>query len=182
MEIHNKSFYHIQTGGEHISHVGDILDIGSTMNRFLAFYQTFDLNQASQQDAYRELRNYFREQTFEDVRSNFFPTLPSRHFCLWVIPDKDSLQDRLKFWIPQVVGNIKGTFRILHLSCTGEVHYANPDYLDAVHCNSIQNAQRSAFHYWKGDNVSKDTPEIEALFIGKALVTEVIDPFNPKSP
>ena len=178
-QVQNQSFYHIQTGFQHISNVGDILNIGSHETEYLGFYRTFDLNTRPPQSAYRELRCYFREQIFEEVRKSDYPELPSRYFCLWMIPDLAPLKDRLKFWIPQVAGNLNETFRVLHLSCSGCVHYANPKYLDLEKCTSIQNARENAVRYWRGDEVSSEDPTTEVLFIGQAMVIGVIDPFDP---
>lgn len=178
-QVENKTFYHIQTGEQTISKVGDILEIGTTENRFLGFYKSLDLNNLPPQDAYNELRRYFREKIFEKVRKEENPKVPSRYFCLWIIPDMAPLKERLKFWIPQVVGDLNQTFRILHLSCTGCVHYANQKYLNLEACSSIQRTRENAIKYWKGDDLSINLPSAEALFIGQAKVIGVIDPFDP---
>lgn len=178
-QVQDQSFYHIQKGSQRISNVGDILDIGTTENQFLGFYRSFDLNSLPPQAAYNELRRYFREEIFEEVRKEEHPETPSRYFCLWIIPDMPSLKERLQFWIPQVVGDLNQTFRILRLSCTGYVHYANQKFLDLEKCSSIQRTRENAIKYWKGDDVSVDLPSTEVLFVGQAKVTEVIDPFDP---
>lgn len=179
-QVKNQSFYHIQTGLQRISAVGDILEIGASENRFLSFYKTLDLNKVEPQFAYSELRRYFREEIFEEVRKKDYPEAPSRYFCLWLIPDKLPLKERLKFWVPRVVGDLSQTFRILHLSCTGYVHYANQDYLALEKCSSIQSTKENAVKYWKGNSVSSCLLSTEILFIGQAKVIDVIDPFDPK--
>lgn len=178
-QVQDQSFYHIQKGFQRISNVGDILEIGTTENQFLGFYRSFDLNSLPPQVAYNELRRYFREEIFEEVRKEEHPEAPSRYFCLWIIPDMPPLKERLQFWIPQVAGNLNETFRVLHLSCSGCVHYANPKYLDLEKCTSIQNARENAVRYWRGDEVSSEDPTTEVLFIGQAMVIGVIDPFDP---
>lgn len=178
--VENQIFYHVQRGRQNVSHVGDILKSGINENDFLGFYRTFDLNNVAPQTALAELRRYLREQIFENVRKTQFPDLPSRFYCLWIIPDSPILNESLTFWIPRVVGNINDTFRVLKLSCTGHVHYACEEYLALEKCNTLQATCDNAVHYWRGDNVIIGSPQVEALFYGDALVQEVVNPFDPK--
>lgn len=178
--VNRQIFYHIQHGNQKISKSGDILDIGSTENYFMVFYRTFNLNTVPLQTAYAELRRYFREQIFENVREKYFPNYPSRLKCLWLIPDSPKLNEALTFWIPQVVGNINNPFRILKLSCTGNVCYTCEEFLSLEKCNTLEATHENAVHYWNGDNVAIDSPHVEVLFCGTASVQEVIDPFDPK--
>ena len=69
-----------------------------------------------------------REWIFEEVRMEFFPNLPSRQRCLWVIPENEtSIQ---YWWNAMNKGRNENKFwRILKLELTGKIYRTNQQYL-----------------------------------------------------
>src|SRR5690606_13648806 len=106
---------------------------------------------------------------FEEVRSDYFPSLPSRIRCLWVIePDEDNKS--LKYWYNQL--GRKG--RIYQINLTGKIHKVNQEYL-TINTNSMNYLRQQAFKYWSGASGTHQH-ECEILFEGLAIVEEQLDP------
>ncbi|MBQ2768338.1 MAG: DUF2441 domain-containing protein [Clostridia bacterium] len=92
------------------------------------------------QSVTRELAIYIRENIFEEIRANYFPTLPSRKSCLWVCREES-----LNFWKKEITGECQ----IYEVSVTGVTHCADQKYLPAevLPCEIIR---ENAFNYWTG--------------------------------
>ena len=127
------------------------------------FNPVFTLKEAT--DCLGESMRIIRELTFEAIRKEFYPELPSRHNCIWLIPDdKQSLQ----FWKNLVHGNNKRIFRV---ETDGIIHRAANKWLitGTIPLNEINSL---AHNYWKG--IDAGGLEDEILFIGKLKIIEEI--------
>lgn len=114
-------------------------------------------------DCLGESMRIIRELIFESVRTANYPGLPSRHTCIWLVPDdKQSLQ----FWKSLVHGHHKRIFRV---EAEGIVHRAANKWL-ITGTIPLQDIHSLAHHYWQG----KDTGgvEDEMLFTGKLKILE----------
>jgi hypothetical protein len=100
---------------------------------------------------------FTREHLFEEIRKDFFPDLPSRFRCLWIIPYND---DAVKYWW-NTLGE-KG--RIFEISVSGKIHQTSQQYLN-LSTNSFDFIKEQAFKYWTAKGV-KNTKEDECLFEG----------------
>jgi hypothetical protein len=114
-----------------------------------------------------------REWIFEEVRMEFFPNLPSRQRCLWVIPeDRKSIQ---YWWDAMNKGKNAGiNGRVLKLELTGKIYRTNQQYL-APTTDSLDNLRMNAFKYWAGASGS-NSAEDEYIFEGFAKILEVVSP------
>ena len=119
-------------------------------------------------ELYNALEEYLklvREWTFEEVRREFFPSLPSRQRCLFVIPNDVK---SLNYW-----WNALGkSGSILKLELTGKLHRTNQLYLIAT-TDSLDHIRGKAFRYWAGASGS-NSAEDEYLFEGFAKVLESV--------
>jgi hypothetical protein len=123
------------------------------------FNPVFTLKEAT--DCLGESMRIIRELTFEAIRKEFYPELPSRHNCTWLIPDnKQSLQ----FWKDLVHGGNKRIFRV---ETDRIVHRAANKWLitGTIPLNEINSM---AHNYWKG--IDTGGFEDEILFIGKLKI------------
>ncbi len=109
-----------------------------------------------------------RELIFESVRNEFFPNLPSRQKCIWLIPNND---DSLDFWINilKSKGSHHKLFRIETVN--GTIHKATQQWLEGGTI-SINQWQHMATNYWKGVNSGKIDDEI--LYQGRIKILEEI--------
>jgi hypothetical protein len=122
----------------------------------------------SVRELYRVLEEYLklvREWTFEEVRKEFFPNLPSRQRCLFVIPND---VQSLNYWWNTLGKN----GNILKLELTGKLHRTNQQYLLAT-TDSLDYIREKAFRYWAGASGSSSA-EDEYLFEGFAKVLEAV--------
>ena len=109
-----------------------------------------------------------REFVFEEVRTNSFPTLPSRYRCIWLIPKKI---ESVKYWWERLGGENK---RILEVQVTGKLHRASERYLDP-NTFSLNQWKELAFKYWAGAREVEEV-EDEILFEGFVKVLNAITP------
>ena len=125
------------------------------------FNPVFTLKEAT--DCLGESMRIIRELIFESIRKEFYPQLPSRHNCIWLIPDdKRSLQ----FWKNLVHGSNKRIFRV---ETEGIIHRAANKWLitGTIPLNEINSL---AHNYWKGNDAGGLEDEI--LFTGKVKIIE----------
>lgn len=111
----------------------------------------------------KEMAIYLRESIFEEIRSIYFPALPSRKYCIWVC-EKNS--------IPYWQENLGGNFPIYELCLTGVMHRANPHYLD-IEILPCEQIRVNAFNYWTGTDNNNSQEEI--LFEG---IIEIKNKYN----
>lgn len=106
---------------------------------------------------------FTREIVFEEVRKEFFFTLPSRQRCIWVIPeDKNAVQ----YWW-KLLGE---SGKIYKVELTGKIHFTNQEYL-GLNTSSLDYIRQQAFKYWAGVK-GKNTYESECLFEGFVKVID----------
>jgi hypothetical protein len=105
------------------------------------FNTVFTLKEAT--DCLGQSMRIIRELTFEAIRKEFYPELPSRHNCIWLAPDGEV---SLKFWRNLVHGSNKRIFRV---ETEGIIHRAANKWLIAgtIPLNEINSM---AHNYWKG--------------------------------
>jgi hypothetical protein len=116
----------------------------------------------------RALKDYLilvREWIFEEIRKEFFPNLPSRQRCLFVIPND---VQSLNYWRNTLGKN----GNILKLELTGKLHRANQLHLDLT-TDNLDHIRGKAFKYWAGASGS-NSAEDEYLFEGFAKVLEIV--------
>jgi Protein of unknown function (DUF2441) len=73
--------------------------------------------------ALKEQCTLIREYIFEEVRANYFPQLPSRRTCIWVVE-----KNAVPYWWARLDGEHKEIFR---LDLTGVLHRADERHLAA---------------------------------------------------
>jgi len=110
---------------------------------------------------------FLREMIFEETRKEFFPNLPSRQKCIWVIPKEREI---LTYWMPK----LKTPDAIIYeLNLTGKIHRSNPQPLE-IHSAPPALIRKSAYRYWLG-TMGDETPKDECIFEGLVKVEKVID-------
>lgn len=148
---------------------GETMPIFEMIRKFPNFDVTADnINflYANLKNLSKEFAFYIRERTFEDVRREYYPELPSRQKCLWL-----SEEDQLPFW-RTMEENTQRSLLVLELS--GDIFCGDAFWLTADTFSSIEYTNR-ARHYWSGDLT--DVPQKEYLFYGKALIKAIL-PFK----
>ncbi|MBQ4640963.1 MAG: DUF2441 domain-containing protein [Clostridia bacterium] len=88
----------------------------------------------------KEFAIYLRENIFEEIRANYFPSLPSRKSCLWVC-DKNALD----YW----KATLGHEHKVFEVSITGTIHRADQRFLNAEILPS-EMIRENAFNYWTG--------------------------------
>lgn len=119
------------------------------------------------QTVVKEYAIYIRENVYEQVRSQYFSTLPSRKTCIWVCE-----ADALDYWNK----TISGEKRLFKLQLTGVIHKADQRHL-VTEILPDKILRRFAFDYWTGSD-GKNPIEEEMLFEGIATVVEEIEPLG----
>jgi len=86
----------------------DYINNGTKEPAISPFYH-FDPNKTllELRDTLNHYLRLTREIVFEEVRKDFFPDLPSRHRCIWVIRDDENLCNAIKYWWSQLHGKDK---------------------------------------------------------------------------
>lgn len=125
------------------------------------FKPVHTLKEAS--DCLRQSISAVRELIFESIRKEFYPDLPSRHNCIWLVPDDPQ---SLTFWKELVYGKTK---RIFKVEAEGTIHRAANKWLitGTIPLNEINSL---AHNYWKGTDAGGLEDEI--LFTGKLKIIE----------
>ncbi|WP_452225747.1 DUF2441 domain-containing protein [Lacinutrix cladophorae] len=107
-----------------------------------------------------------RELIFEIIRNEFYPELPSRKNCIWLIPNH---QDSLNLWFK--VLNNREQIKIFKVEVDGKIHRASQDWLIGGTI-SINEWNNLAHNYWKG--IDSGTIRDEVLFTGEMKILEKI--------
>lgn len=117
---------------------------------------------------YEQLKNmsqefafYVREQTFEDVREQYYPELPSRYCCLWLAE-----KDTIPYW--KTMDNCPRS--LLELELQGTLFCGDEYWLHTDSLSSCEYTKR-AHHFWRGE--MSQEPRKEYMFCGKALIKNV---------
>lgn len=128
------------------------------------FNPILTLKEAS--DSLGNLMRIVRELIFENVRKEFYPDLPSRHKCIWLIPDESESFD---FW--KSILDSK-SHRIFKVGVNGKIHRASQKWLvgGTIPLSEIYNM---AHKYWNGDDAGGF--EDEVLFEGEITILEEIN-------
>jgi hypothetical protein len=133
----------------------------------LSTFYHFDTEKTTE-ELIKVLNDYLllvREWIFEEVRKEFFPNLPSRQRCLWVIPDDEKA---IQYWWNEMGKEGK----LLKLELTGKIHQTNQQCL-AQTTQSLNEIRMKAFKYWAGAS-GIDSSQDEYLFEGFVKVLESI--------
>ena len=122
---------------------------------------------AMSQEVGKSLSMFVREQIFEEVRSNYFPHLPSRKNCIWVCS-----KEAVPFWWDTLGAENQ---KILKLSLTGSLFISDQKHLlaDTVRHDDLR---ALAFEYWTGSD-GLNVEDQEVLFEG---IIDVVDSFESK--
>ena len=108
-----------------------------------------------------------RELVFETIRKEFYPDLPSRQKCIWIIPDHI---ESLEFW-RNILENTEK--RIFKISATGKIHRASQKWLVGG-TFSLDKLNSLAHSYWRGENIGSTEDEI--LLEGRfKIIDEITD-------
>ena len=106
-----------------------------------------------------------RELVFESIRKEFYPELPSRQKCIWLIPDNEK---SLEFWNNKLHNKHQ---RIFKVTVDGNIHRAAQKWLEGGTI-SLNNWYKLAHSYWKGESIGSIEDEI--LFEGKIKIIEEV--------
>ena len=112
-------------------------------------------------DVSQEFAMYVREQTFEDIRKQYYPELPSRHCCLWLAE-----ADTIPYWKSMD----DGPRSLLELKLQGTLFCGDEYWLHTDSFSSCEYIKR-AHHFWQGE--MSNEPRKEFMFCGTALIKNV---------
>ncbi len=169
--VTNQIFYHFQKEHDGVSarfEVGGKYIVGRTYNPFFDYFNYFEapLSELSKDSATSSLfltyERYVNELIFEDVRKEFFPELPSRQKCLWLIPNMVDINQSMQYWQDHLPKD--KNLQLLKLSCTGKLFIADATFLDKTTLGNFDVYRKRAFNYWSG-NV-QNSKGLECLFTG----------------
>lgn len=168
--VQNKLFYHIQVLYPYVHPWGinDVHHIGSDKNYFMSYFDTFPIDQLADNQKLAEYAKFSREIIFEEIRQRYFPHLPSRHHCIWLIPANN--MQAITFWKQQLTDNNPSLdVQILQLECTGIIHYANQKYVE-ISFGNMNIYRDKAYSYWLGTDAHPDSLDTEGIFEGTCKV------------
>ncbi|MDP1726879.1 MAG: DUF2441 domain-containing protein [Bacteroidota bacterium] len=107
-----------------------------------------------------------RELAFETIRNSFYPELPSRHKCIWLIPDNEQSYD---FWKNILQSKHQKIFKVIIVN--GKIHRAAQKWLIGG-TFPLNETISKAHKYWKGED--SGNVEDEVLFEGKIRILEEV--------
>ena len=107
-----------------------------------------------------------RELAFESIRNKYYPELPSRKNCIWLIPDHEV---SLHFW--NKILNAEQQKKIFKVKVDGNIHRASQEWLIGG-TFSLNEWNKLAHNYWKG--INSGNVEDEVLFTGSMNILEEI--------
>ncbi len=122
------------------------------------------LNEAS--DSLGNLMRIVRELVFENIRKEYYPDLPSRHKCIWLIPDDN---ESFRFWKSILKSKSQRVFKVI---VKGKIHRASQKWLvgGTIPLNEIY---LMANKFWNSDEAGDYEDEI--LFVGKMTILEELN-------
>jgi len=175
--IQDEEFYHVQRNKFYnpypLWEEGKTYFCGKEKNPYIKVFDEFSANNQQTQEALtgavEHYQNIIREIAFEEVRKEFFPNLPSRQRCLWVIPNEE---ESIDYWWQQLQSEAEQ--RLLKLKLTGKIHEVSQSYIK-LNYGSLDYHRYQAFKYWNGNKVKNAINDKEVLFEGFAEVIEVVD-------
>lgn len=174
--IQDELFYHIQRNNSSLKpwQLNDVEFIGSVKNPFYSMYDSFIVSEpVDLPTLLGEYVTFAREVIFEEVRQQYFPNLPSRQTCLWIIPHDEV---HLNYWTSKLC-TTNSHYQILELRCSGKIFYANETFLTPI-LGGFNQFRENAFKYWSGINANANSVNVECLFQGFIHVEQVIKPFD----
>lgn len=166
MEIVNGlELYHVRRLEYGFLEKGQIIDFGSTANRFWGIYEgSKELPLYDDIPYLKSVATYYwkylRESVFEEVRLKEFPKLPSRQTCLFLADSH-----YLSKWIHHLNCS---DFEIYKMKLTGNLQKCDASLID-IHPNNKNVVRDLARRYYSGEIVS-NSEKIEYLFEGKAEI------------
>lgn len=172
--VQNKIFYHVQVLYPYIHPwvKGEIHHIGTRKNYFMTYFDTFPIDKLTDDQKLAEYAKFSREIIFEEIRQRYFPNLPSRHRCIWLIPSNN--QQSINFWKQQLTNNDSLLqVQILELECTGIIHYANQKYVE-LSLGNMNVYRNNAYSYWLGIDAHPDNLDTEGIFEGTCKIKDVM--------
>lgn len=104
-----------------------------------------------------------RELTFEAIRKEFYPEVPSRHKCIWLIPDDKQSFD---FW-KNILSNENQ--RMFKVAVDSKIHRAAQKWLVGGTI-PLSEIYTKAHKYWLGEDSGSFKDEV--LFIGNVTILE----------
>ena len=127
-----------------------------------------DLAEFIKSDLERWAKVAYRELALEKVRSEYYPSYPSRMSCLYT---SRTLEEAEK-WADYFKNIGRNVYSIVKLKATGKI-------FDGDACNCFDGTEdekeniRKAHHYWKKDIVN-EKPVIETMIDGDIIVDEIV--------
>ena len=175
--ISNEIFYHLQQTVRIFStvplfEVGKEYDVGHTINPFFNYFNHFkyplntQINMETMTHILADYQRFATETIFEEVRQQYFPELPSRQKCLWVIPHTVSLNEAVQYWNKFLSTEQKP--KLSQLNCSGKIFYADSTFVSPTTIGNFPEYRKRAYKYWSG--VVENPLAVEGLFIGKIKV------------
>lgn len=110
-----------------------------------------------------------REVLLETIRKAFYPELPSRQKCVWLIPNNI---EALDFWRKVIQSDLQ---RIFKVDVEGKIHRAAQKWLVGG-TFSVNRWNELAHSYWKGEDAGSNEDEI--LFEGRMRIIDEVIPVH----
>ena len=102
----------------------------------------------------------FREMILEEVRREFYPTLPSRYSCIWLTDE-----ECLEYWKKQL--NVKDKYEIFKVEAIGNIFVSRDFLLPGIHLPH-GSMYKLAHGYWNPSEENlRNVKDKEYLFEGE---------------
>ncbi|MBR2841012.1 MAG: DUF2441 domain-containing protein [Bacilli bacterium] len=111
-----------------------------------------------------DMNIFKREMALEEVRKEFFPSLPSRRHSIWVCDDKS-----IEFWSKRLAPShiTSHKLSLFEVSLTGKLFKSSENLLPGDNL-SYEECIDASFDYWNPHDIDDD--KAEYLFQGKVKV------------
>ena len=168
MQVRNKEYYHIHRK----EFASDKWKIGNKIvfckdyyNYLFDYYLKFNLqksdNSIPDNVKIKEYTMLIRELVYEEVRTAYYPSLPSRRHCAWLC-DKNELE----LW----KNTLGGDFEIYKVIANGNIHECYAGALEDDNIN-FRILYEKAIAYWNGECIGNPL-EKEYLFEGEIVLVD----------
>ncbi|MFY0137733.1 hypothetical protein BK785_14400 [Bacillus thuringiensis serovar bolivia] len=164
-----EKMYHIRNTEIHKEmKQGEIIPCGKELNPFMAPYYKDDISFSSDHAHLIRLLGYYwhfaRETTFEEVRKESFPSLPSRHKCLFA-----TSKEGLRYWIEEFK---HPKYQVAEIQVAGEVFKGDASFVNGQGL-SLNTVKQKAERYWNGESL--DNSKVEYLIAGEVRIVKLLN-------
>ena len=128
-------------------------------NNLLNFDRAYELLECAN-NIISEYQILLRENVYEEIRRDYFNSLPSRTSCIWLCKEK-----QLKFWQEQLK---EDNYKIFMIEVFGKTFKSNNNMIVAP-SDSYKQMRKMAKKYW-GYKEKTEKEDDEYLYVGKIKV------------